>query len=304
MASRAESLGVQVMRGWCYEHVGVPPYWPYVHPIRAYVETADAELLASQMGSGVTSIAEIVPELRGRLPDLSQAVAAEPQQARFRLFDSVATFLKNVAQSQPLKFVLDNLHWANSSSLLMLEFLVREIATSPLLILGTYRDVEITGSHSLSQTLGNLVRKRHYRRVHLDGLTQQEMGEFVQANAGVTLPDDALETIHNRTDGNHLFVNESASSERDLASTPNASSPGPNDRAWVLYCPKPVPAKGRSPFHTPSQSKPPLRYTVGSDFPAISHPKVLVKNPYPIPVCQHVVMESGIRGHENQTRRL
>ena len=162
------------MRGRCYEHVGVPPYWPYVHPIRAYVETADAELLASQMGSGVTSIAEIVPELRGGLPDLSQAVAAEPQQARFRLFDSVAIFLKNVAQSQPLKFVLDNLHWANSSSLLMLEFLVREIATSPLLILGTYRDVEITGSHSLSQTLGNLVRKktlpaRPLRRSHAAG---------------------------------------------------------------------------------------------------------------------------------------
>ena len=92
LAAHAESLGAQVMWGWCYEHVGAPPYWPYVQPIRAYVETADAQQLSSQMGSGAAAIAEIVPELREKLPDLRQPLTAEPEQARFRLFDSVATF--------------------------------------------------------------------------------------------------------------------------------------------------------------------------------------------------------------------
>jgi ATP/maltotriose-dependent transcriptional regulator MalT len=208
VASRAESLGAQVMWGWCYEHVGAPPYWPYVQPIRAYIESADPRQLSSQLGTGGPAIAEIVPELRAKLPDLGQPAAAEPEQARFRLFDSLATFLKNTTQSQPLLFVVDDLHWADAASLLMLEFLVREIAASPLLVLGTYRDVEVTGSHPLSQTLGNLVRERHYRRVQLDGLTQQEVGEFVEASKGVTLPDDALETVHRRTEGNPLFVTE------------------------------------------------------------------------------------------------
>ena len=208
LASRAESLGARVLWGWCYEHVGAPPYWPYVQPIRAYIETADPQQLSSQMGPGGAEIAEIVPELREKLPDLGQPLAAEPEHARFRLFDSVATFLKNAAQSRPLLFVMDDLHWADESSLLMLEFLTREIAASSVMVLGTYRDVEVTGRHPLSQTLGNLVRERHFRRIQLGGLTLQEVGEFVEASAGIALPSDALETIHSRTEGNPLFVNE------------------------------------------------------------------------------------------------
>ena len=208
LASRAESLGAQVMWGWCYEHVGAPPYWPYVQPIRTYIEAVDTQTLSSQLGLGGPSIAEMVPELRSKMPELEQPIATEPEQARFRLFDSVSTLLKNIAQSQPLLFVVEDLHWADPSSLLMLEFLVREITATPMLVLGTYRDVEVTASHAMSQTLGNLVRERHYRRVQLEGLTQQEVGEFVQGSKGVDLSADILETIHSRTDGNPLFVNE------------------------------------------------------------------------------------------------
>ena len=208
LASSAESLGARVMWGWCYEHVGAPPYWPYVLPIRTYAESVDTLKLSSQLALGGQVIAEIVPELRMKLPDLGQPIAIEPEQARFRLFDSVVTFLKNVAQDRPLVFVVDDLHWADSSSLLMLEFLVREIAASPVFVLGTYRDVEVTGSHPMSQTLGNLVREQHFRRVQLGGLTRQEIGKFVEGHKGVNLSDDILDMIHSRTEGNPLFVNE------------------------------------------------------------------------------------------------
>lgn len=89
---RAESLGAQVLWGRCYEHVGAPPYWPYVQPIRSYIGTVEAQQLSSQMGSGAADIAGIVPELREKLPDLGQPLAGAPEQSRFRLFDSVATF--------------------------------------------------------------------------------------------------------------------------------------------------------------------------------------------------------------------
>ena len=208
LVSRAESSGAQVMWGWCYEHAGAPPYWPYVQPIRTYAKAIDPLTLSAQLGLGGPAIAEIVPELRAKLPDLGQPLSAEPEQARFRLFDSVSTFIKNIAQSRPLLLVVDDLHWADSSSLLMLEFLVREIAASPVLVLGTYRDVEITASHPMLKTLGNLVRERHFRRVQLGGLTSKEVGEFVEGHKGVNLPGDILETIHNRTEGNPLFVSE------------------------------------------------------------------------------------------------
>ena len=208
LAALAETLGAQVFWGRCYEEQGAPPYWPWVQPIRAYVQQASTEQLAAELGPGAAHISEIIPELRGKLPDLETPRALEPGPARFRLFDSITTFLKNAAQSQPLMLVLDDLHWADRSSLLLLEFLGQEIGNSPLLLVGAHRDVEVSRDHPLSHTLGALVREQLFHRVQLDGLTQQEVGELVEGNAGFTLTPEAAEVIHKRTDGNPFFVGE------------------------------------------------------------------------------------------------
>jgi predicted ATPase len=71
----------------------------------------------------------------------------DPEQARFRLFDAVTTFLQRAAHDQPLVLVLDNLHWADKSSLLLLEFLAQELGRARLLVIGTYRDVEVSRQH-------------------------------------------------------------------------------------------------------------------------------------------------------------
>jgi len=160
------------------------------------------------MGPGAAAIAEIIPEIRGKLPDLEALRSLEPGPARFRLFDSITTFLKNAAQGQPLMLVLDDLHWAERSSLLLLEFLAQEIGNSPLLLLGAQRDVELTRGHPLSETLGALVREQLFHRVQLDGLTRQEVGELVEGNAGITLTIEAANVIHSGTDGNPFFVGE------------------------------------------------------------------------------------------------
>ncbi len=127
LASNAESRGAIVLWGWCYEEEGAPPYWPWVQPIRSYVQQTSSELLSAQMGPGAAVIAEIVPEIRGKLPGLEVPPVLEPEAARFRLFDSITSFLKNASRSQPLMLVLDDLHWADQSSLLLLEFLAREL---------------------------------------------------------------------------------------------------------------------------------------------------------------------------------
>ena len=208
LAMLAGARSAQVLWGRCYEEQGAPPYWPWIQPIRAYVQQAGAEQLAAEMGPGATIIAEIVPEIGVKLPELKTPPTLEPQQARFRLFDAITTFLKNVAQRQPLILVLDDLHWADRSSLLLLEFLAREIGNSPLLLLGAHRDIELFRAHPLSQTLGALVREQHFQRVQLDGLNQQEVGELVEGNAGVALTLEAEEVIRSRTNGNPFFVCE------------------------------------------------------------------------------------------------
>jgi predicted ATPase len=120
LAAHAETRSAQVLWGWCYEAEGAPPYWPWVQPLRSYIQQAAPEQLRAEMGPGAADIAEIVPEVRGKLPDLKPPPALEPEQARFRLFDSITTFLRNVAHPQPLVLVLDDLQWADQPSLLLL----------------------------------------------------------------------------------------------------------------------------------------------------------------------------------------
>ena len=208
LAVLAEQRGTQVLWGRCYDGEGAPPYWPWIQPIRAYVQQASAEQLTAEMGPGAADIAKILAEIRVKLPDLETPAVLEPEAARFRLFDSITSFLKNAAQSQPLMLVLDDLQWADRSSLLLLEFLVQEIGASRLLLVGAYRDVEVSRRHPLFQTLGALVREQLFHRLQLDGLTRQEVGDFVEGNAGITLTLEAAGVIHKRTDGNPFFVGE------------------------------------------------------------------------------------------------
>ena len=208
LASHAETLGAQVLWGRCYEEEGTPPYWPWLQSLRSYIQQRDPEKLLSEMGPGAADIAEIVPELGEQLPNLETPPALEPEQARFRLLDSITTFLKNAAQSQPLMLVLDDLHWADRSSLLLLEFLAREIQSSPLIVLGAYRDVEVSRRHPLSQTLGSLIREQRFLRVQLSGLAEPEVEELIRKTGPVRPPPGLSATIHRRTEGNPLFVTE------------------------------------------------------------------------------------------------
>ena len=119
-------------------------HWPWVQAMRAYVQQASADRLTGEMGPGAAGISEIITEIRGKLPGLEPAPPLEPELARFRLFDSISSFLKNAAQSQPLMLVLDDLHWADRSSLLLLEFLAWELGESRLLLVGCCRDTELS----------------------------------------------------------------------------------------------------------------------------------------------------------------
>ena len=208
LTREAEARGAKVLWGRCYEEAGAPPYWPWVQPIRSYVQLVESEILRSEMGPGAADIAEIVPELRAKLPDLERPPVLEPEQARFRLFDSIATFLKNAAHSQPLMLVLDDLHWADKPSLLLLQFLARQLQGCRLLVVGCYRDVELSRQHPLSETLAQLSREPVFQREPLRGLSQDETGQFIEATAGIQPSKGLTEDLYSRTEGNPFFMTE------------------------------------------------------------------------------------------------
>ncbi|MFQ6026272.1 MAG: helix-turn-helix transcriptional regulator [Dehalococcoidia bacterium] len=204
----ANAAGARVLWGNCYEGEGAPPYWPWIQVLRAYLRGSDTTLVSADMGPGAADIAEIAPEVREAISDLGAPPPLGPEQARFRLFDSVTSFLKKSARRQALVIVLDNLHRADQPSLLLLEFLAQEIADSLLLVLGTYRDVEVTARHPLSRSLGELTRQLSFQRLPLLGLGEAEVADFISSRFGFASPPSLVQAAHAKTEGNPLFMTE------------------------------------------------------------------------------------------------
>jgi len=159
------------------------------------------------LGAGASGVAELAPEIRARLADVAPPATLEPDAARFRLFDGVTRFLKNAATHGTL--VLDDLHWADAPSLLLLlRFLARELGSARLLVIGTYRDVEVDREHPLFATLGDLTRESVTRRLTLGGFDASDLASFVEATAGAVPSGSVAQAVLSETDGNPFFVGE------------------------------------------------------------------------------------------------
>ena len=208
LAAYAEARGYQIYWGRCYEEAGTPPYWPWVQIVRDHLQQHNPADLAEVMGLCAGDIAEIVPEVRSKLPDALPPPPLEPEQSRYRLFDSITSFLKNAARSQPLLLALDDLHWADHASLLLLQFVARRMGDSPFLIVGTYRDVEVSRRHPLSETLAQLVREPVFRRQPLKGFNREDTRLFIGARSAVHPSQNLVEAIHSQTEGNPFFLTE------------------------------------------------------------------------------------------------
>jgi len=208
LCREARDGGARVCWGVSHESAGAPPYWPWVQVIGALLRDRDSHVLRTEMGAGAAVIAEVVPAVREKLPNLGAPVAVDPDQARFRLFDSVTTFLKNAAATQPIVLVLDDLHWADRSSLDLLEFAAREVGASRLLVIGAYRDVELSRQHPLSESLATLSRERRFQRIVLRGLGRVDTGRLVEATGDFAPSPATVDAIHERTEGNPFFVAE------------------------------------------------------------------------------------------------
>ena len=199
---------VQTFIGRCYEGEGAPAFWPWIQIVRSYVQAENPEALMSVMGHGAANIAQMDPTIRERLPELSPPPSLEPKQARFRLFDSVTTFLRNASRSQPLLLFLDDLHWADQASLRLLQFLCTELKDSSLMVIGSYRESELGHRHPLLKTLGNLARQGMLVRVPLHGLSEEDVGKYIQMTAGIDPPGSLVTKVYRETEGNPFFVKE------------------------------------------------------------------------------------------------
>jgi tetratricopeptide (TPR) repeat protein len=204
----ARQRGMRVVWGRCHEDGDAPAYWPWVQILRTYVQDANPDGLRADLGGAASDVAEIVPALRERLPDLPVPQPLDPERARFRLFDGLTTFFQSASRREPLMLVIDDLHGADKLSLLLLQFLARTIADSRVLLVGTYRDMDISRRHPLFQTLGELARQDLSRRILLRGLERDDIARFVRIASGQEPPPSLVTALRQSTEGNPFFVGE------------------------------------------------------------------------------------------------
>jgi len=207
-ALAAHAEGATVLFGRSDEAAALP-YQPFVEALRHYVVACPPEELRSRLGATATELAELVPELAQRLPDLPMAPTRdEPERGRHRLYDGFSTFLAKASQASPTVLVLDDLQLADRPTLLLLRHIVRSPEQSPLLILGTYRETEIVRTHPLAEILADLRRDRAFERVSLQGLDEGDVGALIGAWAGQEMPLALIQAVHELTEGNPFFIEE------------------------------------------------------------------------------------------------
>ena len=207
LAREAAERGGVALWGRCWEGEGAPPYWPWVQVIRALLQGVPAEELRPAVGAGAPYLVPLVPELGERFRDLP-ALSTSPrsEHARFYLFDAVATLLRSAAQRTPLVLVLDDLQWADAPSLLLLQFLAHELRDVRILLLGTYREVEVRQAPAVAEILGALGRDGHH--VPLRGLGEEEVRRFLEGTIGRSPAPVLVRAVHRETEGNPFFVDE------------------------------------------------------------------------------------------------
>ena len=189
-----------------------------VEIIRACVRRHTWEAATADLGPGADDLARLVPAPRRRIGGTSVRGVPGEADARFRLFDSVATLLRQAGRRQALLLIVDDLHWADESSLQLLRFLSREIGDARVLVLGTLRSPTAGPVDPLAAL------SKDSRCIVLRELSANEVGSFVHAATGATPTADLVAILHRETAGNPFFVRELVAAGADgLASAPVTS---------------------------------------------------------------------------------
>lgn len=206
-ASVARDRDVSVLWGRVWEGGGAPAYWPWIQALRAHLRATGAERFREQLGAGAADVAHLLPEVR-TLVDQPLSGAVEADAARFQLFDSVTSLLRSAAGEGPLVLLIEDIHAADTPSILLLRFLASQLSDMGLLAVATYRDVELGPEHPLTPALAEMAREPVVRRVGLGGLATADIARMVEALTGHHSDERLIAGLWQRTNGNPLFLNE------------------------------------------------------------------------------------------------
>ena len=211
LARHAHGGGTTVLLGRCDEEVGAP-YRPFHEALSHLVGYADEELLRTHVASHGGELARMVPAIGQRLGELPPLQTTDPDTERYLLYAAVVGLLEEASRQRPVVLLLDDLHWADKPSLQLLRHVIANTSATPLLVLGTYRDGELSAAHPLTEALVALHREpTGFSTIDLLGLEDTGVIAFMETAAGHELDDAGVGLAHRlyrETDGNPFFVAE------------------------------------------------------------------------------------------------
>ena len=202
----AHAEGATVLAGRCFEEMLIP-YQPFVEALRQYVADCPPAELTVQVSPHRRELAALVPELE-LTPGGASGDRAEAEPERFRLFEAVASLVSDASMARSVVMVLDDLHWADDASLLLLRHIVRATEGSRLMILGTYRKTELEPGSELRIALAELRRARALHQLELGGLAERDVAALIAARVGDDVQESFARQVAERTEGNPLFIEE------------------------------------------------------------------------------------------------
>jgi len=209
LALVARAKGIALLVGHCFEHDETVAYLPFVEILENFVDRVpNLDHLRAALGDQGSELARLLPKLKNLLPELTPPLDLPPAQARRHLFNCFYDFVARIGAEQSVLIVLEDLHWADDSTLSLLDHLAQRVSGLPLMLIGTYRDAEVNVTRRLAKTLDGLLRGRLASHLSLKSLPRDQVGVMLNGLSGKPAPAAVVSEIYAETGGNPFFVEE------------------------------------------------------------------------------------------------
>lgn len=288
VARAAAARGAWLLDGRCWEAGGAPAFWPWVQALRGLTRELGAAAVAELLGARAEALAPLLPELAPGGAAWA-AGAQDAEQARFQVLEAAAGLLLEASRRAPLVVTLEDLHAADASSLVLLDFVAREVPRARIVVLGTYRDPDLE-SGPAAPFLARVARAA--RQIHLRRLDDGEVQALLERVAGTALPAQLAAAVRVATEGNPLFAVEMA---RLVASDPTRAA------GWLGQGGIPLPATIRATFrdriaHLDGEARELLQIAavLGRDFTTAAVAEVVVRDEVEVAAPLARAAEAGL----------
>ncbi len=206
LALEACEHGAVVLHGSANEDLLVP-YQHFVVALRHFLGVAAPDELGRRVQPRAADLEPIIPSLPRQAGE-RPADRAGTETRRYRLFDAVASLLAELSAGAPVLLMLDDLHWADQSSVALLRHMLESHPEMRLLVLATQRQTEMTPGGPLAQALQRLTQQGLLQRMTLSGLLDDDVAELSRSLTGRELSAELVYAIRTEAAGNPFFVQE------------------------------------------------------------------------------------------------